>query len=120
MNCYESRPGRHYIGGDFAGNDGSYRLIPDRWLHEAKIESDGNTLRLFYSKCTIEIFGFRLKKIYDDTLMGRLGKVTIADPSDDIEASEATEEPFVTNIIHLAILPEAANDLEPTINHRER
>jgi len=111
MKCYDSRPGKHYIGGEFAVNDGSYRLIPDRWLHEAKIESDGNTLRLFYSNCTVVISGFRLKTIYDDTVMGRLGKVTIADPSDDIEVAEATEEPFVTNITHIAILSEAANDL---------
>ena len=115
MICYESRPGRHYIGGQFVmndGRDGNYRMIPDRWLHGAKIEEDGKILKLFYSSCTIEISGFRLKKIYEDTVEGRLGKITIANPSDDMEAAKAAKEPFVTNIVHIPMNPEAASDLE--------
>ena len=111
MNCYETRPGKHYIGGQFVTNDGSFRMIPDRWIHGAKMEEDGKILRLFYSSCTIEISGLRLKKIYDDTVEGRLGKVIIADPPDDMNAAETTNDPYVTNIIHIAMRPESANDL---------
>ena len=112
MRCYETRPGRHYLGGQFVLNDGSSHMIPDRWIHEAKIDEDGKRLRLLYSSCTIEVSGFRLKKIYVDAVEGRLGKVTIADPPDNIEAAETTEDPFVTNIIYLAMRPESASNLE--------
>ena len=112
MKCYTTRPGKHYIGGEFFTCDGIIRMIPDRWLHEAKIENDGKILRLCYSKSTIEISGFRLHKIYEDTVTGRLGIVSISDPADDMEAAEATDEPFVTDIVHLAVLPESASDLE--------
>ena len=112
MNCYEPRLGKHYIGGEFIMGNGIFRMIPDKWLHEAKIEHDGNKLRLCYSSCTIEITGYRLEKIYRDTVEGKLGKVIIADPSDDMEAANSTEEPFVTNIVHMVTLPGASTDLE--------
>jgi hypothetical protein len=116
MNCYITRDGtKAAIGGQFNANDGSYRMIPDRWLHEAKINDDGTALILRYSTWTIEISGCQLKKIYDDTAEGRLGKVIIAVPSDDIEAEEAAKAagvPFVKTITHISIRQKAANDTE--------
>lgn len=107
MNCYVTRDGtKAAIGGQFETHDGSYRMIHDRLLYEAIINDNGTELKLLYATWTIEISGYRLKKIYEDTVEGRLGKVSIADPSDDIEAikaAEAAKVPFVTTITHLSM-----------------
>jgi hypothetical protein len=113
MDCYISRDGaKAAVGGQFITDDGSYRMIPDRFLHEALINHDDTMLMLYYRSWTIKIAGFRLRKVYEDTVDGRLGKITIADPADDMETAEAAETPFVTNITHFFMSPEAANDLE--------
>ena len=109
MSCYKSRTAP-YVGGIFIAGDGSRRVVPDQWLHEAKIE-DG-LLRLCYSSCTMEVRGRRLDRIFDDAVLGRLGTVTAYVPLDDANASDAVSGPFVTSIVYVPMSPLAASDLE--------
>ena len=111
MSCYTSR-NSNYIGGIFNMADGSRRVIPDHWLHDALIERGAALLRLCYSSCTMEIRGKRLDKIFDDAALGRIGTIAINVPADDVEAANSTDSPFVTSIIHVPMSPLAAYDLE--------
>jgi hypothetical protein len=77
MSCYASRTS-HRIGGIFKTADGSFRVIPDHWLNSAELLNDATLLRLNYSFCSVEISGYRLDGIYNDTASGKLGAVTIA------------------------------------------
>jgi len=111
MNCYSTRIGRHYVGGIFITSDGFRRMIPDDELKEAKFED--NILRLNYSTCVMEVSGYRLEKIFDDATIGKLGTLTVAVPADNPEAAnDAADLPFITSIIHIAMTPQAASDME--------
>ena len=109
MKCYSTRIGAHYIGGIFITNNGFRRMIPDDQLREVKFGD--NLLRLVYSSCLMEISGYRLENIFNDTTMGKLGTLTAAFPSDDPVAAEKTNEPFITSIVYLTMTPETAADL---------
>ena len=111
MSRYTPR-NSNYIGGIFIMADGSRRVVPDQWLHEAILDKGASLLRLCYSSCTMEIRGKRLDKIFEDTSFGKIGTVTVNIPADDAKAANATNSPFVTSIIHVPMSPLAASDLE--------
>ena len=111
MSSYKSRTS-NCIGGIFIAGDGSYLLIPDQWLHDAKLLKDSALLRLCYSSCVVEISGYRLDKIFDDATAGKLGTLKAQISAADKKALNATNSPFITGIIHAPMSPVAASDLE--------
>ena len=111
MSCYEQRY-TSCIGGMFIFADGSRRVIPDHYLYSAKIQSDATLLRLSYSSCVVDIYGYHLSAIYNDVIIGKLGVVKVAGPADDGKVASAKCRPFVTNIIYVPMSPDAAADLE--------
>jgi len=110
MKCYSTRIGTHFVGGIFITSDGNRRMIPDDCLNEARLED--NVLRLNYSSCTMEVSGYRLEKIFDDAAIGKLGTLTVAVPADAPDATDAPDWPFITSIIHIAMTPQVAGDIE--------
>ena len=110
MKCYNTRIGTHFVGGIFTTSDGFRRMIPDDCLNEARLED--NILRLNYSSCAMEISGYRLEKIFDDAAIGKLGTLTVAVPADNPDAADAAAGPFITSIIHIAMTPQTAGDME--------
>ena len=110
MKCYSARIGAHFTGGIFITSDGFRRMIPDVCLNEAKLED--NLLRLKYSSCVMEVSGYRLEKIFDDAAIGKLGTLTVAVPADNPDVADAKDAPFITSIIHIAMTPQAASDME--------
>jgi hypothetical protein len=111
MSRYTPR-NSNYVGGIFISANGSRRVIPDQWLHEAILEKGSALLRLCYSSCTMEIRGKRLDKIFEDAALSKIGTITVKVPADDAKAINAASSPFVTSIIHVPMSPLAASDLE--------
>jgi len=111
MPCYAPRYSIN-IGEIFISANGSCRVIPDQWLHEAMLEGGSNVLRLCYSSCMMEIRGGRLDKVFEDASLGKLGTVEVSVPTDDVKAADAMNSPFVTSIIHVPMSLLAVSDLE--------
>ena len=110
MICYESRQGRHYIGGQFVKNDGrygNYRMISDRWLHGANIEEDDKILKLFYSSIpkdgnvkTCKVFhlpAWQNPNVFchvAPVLMNRRRRIGRADTPDNGNSKRLKREPY--------------------------
>src|SRR6266516_5298080 len=66
------------IGGLFVSADGTRRLVPDHWLHQAELLEGARLLRLSYTFCKIEVAGECLDLIFEDTSIGKLGAIHAA------------------------------------------
>src|SRR5205814_8672197 len=80
FQCYIPRASLRsaLIGGLFVSADGTRRLVPDHWLHQAELLDGERLLRLSYSCCTIEVAGQLLQPIFEDASIGKLGAIHAA------------------------------------------
>jgi len=80
FQCYIPRASLRsaLIGGLFVSADGTRRLVPDHWLHQAELLEGARLLRLSYTFCKIEVAGECLDLIFEDTSMGKLGAIHVA------------------------------------------
>src|SRR5437867_13284533 len=80
FQCYTPRASLRsaLIGGLFVSADGTRRLVPDHWLHQAELLDGGRLLRLSYSCCTTEVAGQLPKPILEDASIGKLGAIHAA------------------------------------------
>jgi hypothetical protein len=108
--CYKSR-GSNCIGGIFITADGNSRIIPDHYLNSAKLQGDSTLLRLSYSSCVVDIYGYRLDSVYNDVVIGKLGTVIVPNPA-DAKSDTAENITIVTSIVYVNMSPNAAIDLE--------
>jgi hypothetical protein len=83
------------IGGLFISADGSRRLVPDQWFHQAELSNNAELLRLGYTFGTVEVSGRSLDIIFEDAAAGRLGVVVAV--YGDAPASGL----WVANIVYL-------------------
>jgi len=77
FQCYIPRASLRsaLIGGLFVSAEGTRRLVPDHWLHQAELLDGERLLRLSYSCCTIEVAGQLLQPIFEDASIGKLGAI---------------------------------------------
>jgi len=80
FQCYIPRASLRsaLIGGLFVSSDGTQRLVPDHWLHQAELLDGERLLRLSYSCCTIEVTGQLLHPIFEDASIGKVGAIHAA------------------------------------------
>src|SRR5213594_781800 len=103
FQCYIPRASLRsaLIGGLFVSADGTRRLVPDHWLHQAELLDGARLLRLSYSCCTIEVAGQLLEQIFEDASIGKLGAIHAAP-----EKPAPLDRLWVTSIV--AITPAEA------------